>query len=145
MKRKIFEKLTEWKMEYAGRTALLIDGTRRVGKSYIVTKFAQKNYKTYILIDFNKVGDDIKELFEKYLNDLDTFFMYLTPNKKKRKYLFFVRPSHNGATILHPNTKVFDFQGLFVFLGVKNIPNSPLHLFPDFLDSNLRLYRMNED
>ena len=45
MKRKIFEKLTEWKMEYAGRTALLIDGARRVGKSYIVTKFAQKTIK----------------------------------------------------------------------------------------------------
>ena len=45
MKRKIFEKLTEWKMEYAGRTVLLIDGARRVGKSYIVTKFAQKTIK----------------------------------------------------------------------------------------------------
>ena len=30
------------------------------------------------MIDFNKVGDDIKELFDKYLNDLDAFFMYLS-------------------------------------------------------------------
>ena len=50
--------------------------------------------------------------------------------------------SHNGATILHPNTKVLVNQGLFVFLGVKNNPLSSLHLFPDLLDSNLRLYRI---
>ena len=37
--------------------------------------------------------------------------------------------THNGATILHPNTEVLDLQGLFVFLGVKNTPLSPLHLF----------------
>ena len=51
------------------------------------------------------------------------------------------RGSHIGATILHPNTKVLDFQGLFVFLGVKNNPLSPLHLFLNLLDLNLRLYR----
>ena len=48
--------------------------------------------------------------------------------------------SHIGATILHPNTKVLDFGGLFVFLGVKNSPLSPLHLFLNLLVSNLRLY-----
>ena len=45
--------------------------------------------------------------------------------------------SHIGATILRPNTKVLDFQGLFVFLGVKNNPLSPFHLFTDLLDLNL--------
>ena len=54
------------------------------------------------------------------------------------------RGSHIGATILHPNTKVLDFQGLFVFLGVKNTPLSPLHLFLNLLDLNLRLYRTFE-
>ena len=52
---------------------------------------------------------------------------------------FSVALSHNGATILHPNTKVLEFQGLFVFLWVKNNHLSPLHLFPDLLDLNLRL------
>ena len=47
--------------------------------------------------------------------------------------------SHIGATILNPNTKVLDFQGLFVFLGVKNNPLSTLHLFLNLLVSNLRL------
>jgi len=53
--------------------------------------------------------------------------------------------SHVGAIILHPNTKVLEFQGLFAFLGVKNNPLSPLHLFPDLWDLNLRLYRMIEE
>ena len=45
MKRKIYEELTKWKREEAGRTALLIDGARRVGKSYIVEEFAKSEYK----------------------------------------------------------------------------------------------------
>jgi len=49
----------------------------------------------------------------------------------------FAGASHIGATILHPNKKVLDFQGLFVFLGVKNTPPSLLHLFLNLLDLNL--------
>ena len=48
MKRKIYDKLLKWKAESQGETALLIDGVRRVGKSYIVSEFAQKEYKSYI-------------------------------------------------------------------------------------------------
>ena len=47
----------------------------------------------------------------------------------------------NGATFLHLNTKVLEFQGLFVFLGVKYNPLSPLHIFPDLMDLNLLLYK----
>lgn len=71
MERKIFDKLVEWKQSSQGQTALLIDGARRVGKSYITEVFAQKFYKSYIVVDFNKVGNDIKNLFDAYLNDLD--------------------------------------------------------------------------
>ena len=78
MKRKIYEELINWKKESNGEVALLIDGARRIGKSYIVEQFAKENYKSYILIDFNKVGDDIKKLFDNYLDDLDTLFMYLS-------------------------------------------------------------------
>lgn len=78
MKRKILSELIKWKNDGASKTALLIDGARRVGKSYIAEKFAKENYKSYILIDFNRVGDDVKELFANYLNDLDSFFMYLS-------------------------------------------------------------------
>ena len=78
MKRKIYDSLLAWKADGAGKTALLIDGARRVGKSFIAEKFAQQEYKSYILIDFNRVGDDVKNLFVQYLNDLDTLFVYLS-------------------------------------------------------------------
>ncbi len=78
MKRKIYQKLLEWKENSNGKTALLIDGARRVGKSYIAENFARENYKTYILIDFNRVSNEIKEMFEYYLNDLDNLFLYLS-------------------------------------------------------------------
>ena len=78
MKRKIYDQLVSWKQTDAQRTALLIDGARRVGKSYIAKEFAEKEYESYILIDFNRVGKEVKELFERYLNDLDTLFSYLS-------------------------------------------------------------------
>lgn len=78
MRRKIMQELVKWKESGAGKTALLIDGARRVGKSYIAEAFARENYKSYIVIDFNQVGEDIKELFDNYLMDLDSLFMYLS-------------------------------------------------------------------
>ena len=86
MRRKILDKLVNWKNSSQGKSALLIDGARRVGKSYIAEKFAEENYKSYILIDFNKVGNDVKELFDMYLDDLDTFFMYLSAYFNKKLY-----------------------------------------------------------
>ncbi len=76
--RKIYDKLLSWKKESAGKTALLVEGARRIGKSTIVEQFAKKEYKSYILIDFAIVSDDVKEYFWKNLNDLDTFFMLLS-------------------------------------------------------------------
>ena len=77
MQRKIYNQLLEWKENSNGHTALLIDGARRVGKSYIVEQFAKNNYKSYILLDFNRVPEDIKKLFDLYLDDLDNLFLYL--------------------------------------------------------------------
>ena len=86
MKRKIYDKLLDWKNTSNGDTALLIDGARRVGKSYITENFAKENYKSYILIDFNKVNDDICNLFVNYVDDLDTLFMYLSSYYNIRLY-----------------------------------------------------------
>ncbi|MCD8106062.1 MAG: AAA family ATPase [Lachnospiraceae bacterium] len=61
-----------------GTKALLVEGARRIGKSTIVEEFAQNEYESYILIDFAKVSDAVKELFDLHLNDLDTFFMLLS-------------------------------------------------------------------
>ena len=77
MKRKIYQKLLDWKKEQKGQCALLIDGARRVGKSYIVEEFAKKEYKSYILIDFNNTTEQVRDLFRNSLNDLNNFFMYL--------------------------------------------------------------------
>lgn len=77
MKRKIYDSMQKWKEEN-GRTALLIDGARRVGKSYIAQEFAKKEYKSYILIDFNRAPAEITDLFVHYLNNLNMFFLYLS-------------------------------------------------------------------
>jgi hypothetical protein len=78
MKRSIYQKMLDWKRESNGTTALLIDGARRVGKSYIVKQFAEREYEHHLIIDFNLVGQQIKDLFNDYLYDLDTFFTYLS-------------------------------------------------------------------
>ncbi len=78
MRRKIYDEILKWKKRSAGQTALLIDGARRVGKSYIAEKFAAAEYKSYLLIDFNRAPKEVTDLFENYLNDLDTLFMYLS-------------------------------------------------------------------
>ena len=78
MRRKIYDRLLEWKRSDAGRSALLIDGVRRVGKSYIAEEFAKCEYKSYVLIDFSKADDDIKDVFRHYLEHLDTFFLKLS-------------------------------------------------------------------
>ena len=78
-RRKLYDKLLTWKQEKKGKTALLIEGARRVGKSTIVEEFAKHEYKSYILIDFNKVGKRIKELFDD-LNNLDYIFLTLQAN-----------------------------------------------------------------
>ena len=86
MKRKIYNKLLEWKQESNGEYALLIDGTRRVGKSYIVRQFAEKEYRSCVILDFNLVSKSIKDLFENDLDKLDRFFMYLSNYTGKTLY-----------------------------------------------------------
>ena len=69
--------MLDWKSVSNGRSALMIDGARRVGKSWIAEEFAKNEYESYLLIDFSKVTKAVKRYFREYLNDLDTFFMYL--------------------------------------------------------------------
>ena len=77
MKRKFYETLLEWKAKRANRFALLIDGARRVGKSWIAEEFAKAEYASYLLIDFSKASHGIRTIFEEHLGDIDTFFMLL--------------------------------------------------------------------
>lgn len=75
-KRKIYQKMLDWKRESQGETALLIEGARRVGKSTIVREFAKNEYKSYAIFDFSKATKGEKSLFED-LSDIDYFFSRL--------------------------------------------------------------------
>lgn len=85
-KRKIYNKLKEWKDSSKGSTALLIEGARRIGKSTIVEEFAKNEYKSYILIDFNDVSRVVLDAFNNSLNDLDNFFMILSLEYNKQLF-----------------------------------------------------------
>lgn len=78
MKRKMLDKLRQWKERSNGESAVLVRGARRVGKSYIVEEFAKSEYKSYILIDFNLADEQVRDMFLHDLNDLDTFFLKLS-------------------------------------------------------------------
>jgi predicted AAA+ superfamily ATPase len=75
-KRKIYDKLLQWKKDSDGKTALLIEGARRIGKSTIVESFGRNEYKSYIIIDFSIVSKNIRELFED-ISDLNYLFLQL--------------------------------------------------------------------
>ena len=75
-KRKIYDKLLEWKKESDGHTALLVEGARRIGKSTVVEEFGKKEYESYILIDFAFAPQSVKDLFLD-MSDLNYFFLQL--------------------------------------------------------------------
>ncbi len=78
LKRKIYDKLLSWKKECNGKKAILVEGARRIGKSTICEEFGKNEYKSYILIDFAVCPDEVKDYFNRYIDDLDTFFMLLS-------------------------------------------------------------------
>ena len=75
-KRKVYNELLEWKEKYADQYAVLLEGARRVGKSTIAEHFAQNEYKSYILIDFSKKTDTIRDCFDD-IGNLNLFFLRL--------------------------------------------------------------------
>ena len=68
--------MLEWKEQSGGKTALLIEGARRIGKSTVVERFAQKEYQSYILIDFSRASQETRQLFEDVSN-LNYLFLQL--------------------------------------------------------------------
>ena len=75
-KRKLYDKLLDWKTYRKGKTAVMIEGARRVGKSTLAKQFAENEYDSYVLIDFSIAPKEIIELFD-YISDLEYFFMQL--------------------------------------------------------------------
>ena len=75
-KRKLYDRLLEWKRVQNGKTAILIEGARRVGKSTLVEQFARNEYESYIIIDFNEASEEVKSLFNNLMNK-DFLFLQL--------------------------------------------------------------------
>ncbi len=80
MKRKVYDKLLEWKRLDHGTSAVLVNGARRVGKSFIVEEFAKREYRNYVMIDFATAKDDVRitDTFKTYLADTKEFFKRLS-------------------------------------------------------------------
>ena len=83
MRRKIYDQLVKWKQVRDGSTALMIEGARRIGKSYIAEEFARNEYDSYILIDFSKAPTRVKGWFDEYLEDVDTLLQNIQLHYKK--------------------------------------------------------------
>lgn len=75
-KRKIYGRLLKWKQESNGKSAMLVQGARRIGKSTIVEEFARREYKSYILVDFTKCSQEVRNLFND-VSDLNYIFLRL--------------------------------------------------------------------
>ena len=97
-KRKLYDRLLEWKHVQNGKTAILIEGARRVGKSTLVEQFAKNEYDSYILIDFNEASEEVTALFNNLMN-MDYIFLQLQSIYnvvlKKRKSVIIVDEVQN--------------------------------------------------
>lgn len=86
LNRTIYLKLLEWKKNSQGKTALLIEGARRIGKSTLAEKFGRENYRSFIIIDFAVAPKVIKENFSDNLTNLDRFFQVISLEYGVRLY-----------------------------------------------------------
>lgn len=103
LKRKIYEELVNWKNNSNGATAMMIDGARRVGKSFVAETFAKAEYKSYILIDFGQVSKEVLDLFDSESYNLNLFFSKISA--------FY-------------QTKLYDRETLFIFDEVQQYPRA---------------------
>ena len=82
-KRKVYDQLLDWKKSSCGKSAVLIEGARRIGKSTVAEEFAKNEYDDYIILDFALEGKDIQKNFEDNIGDLNAFFRNLFVIKGK--------------------------------------------------------------
>lgn len=100
--RKIYDDMRKWKQSVHGTRALMIEGARRVGKSTVAEEFGKKEYKSYILIDFNKASKKVKDAFD-HLSEPDVFFQTLS---------------------LEYNTRLYERESLIIFDEVQKFPRA---------------------
>ena len=102
IERKIYQKLLDWKNGTNGTKALLIEGVRRIGKSTIAEEIGKREYKSYILIDFNKASKKVMESFDEITN-LDIFFQTI---------------------MLEFNTRLYERESLIIFDEIQQFPKA---------------------
>lgn len=102
IKRKIYDKILDWKESAKGSKALLVEGARRIGKSTVVEEIGKKEYKSYILIDLNMASKKIFNLFDN-LNEMDVFFQTLS---------------------LEYNTRLYNRDSLIIFDEIQKFPKA---------------------
>ena len=102
IKRKIYNKILDWKESTKGAKALLIEGARRIGKSTVAEEFGKNEYKSYVIIDFNKASKKIINLFDN-LNELDIFFQTIS---------------------LEYNTRLYNRESLIIFDEIQKFPKA---------------------
>ena len=78
LERKAYQQLLEWKRQSQGKTALMLEGARRVGKSTLVAEFGRREYSSCLFIDFFQASEEVRQYFRDYRTDLDTLFLYLS-------------------------------------------------------------------
>ena len=118
MKRKIYNKLREWKEQSGGTSAVLIEGARRIGKSYIAEEFAKNEFPgNYLIVDFRKESDDVKNLFNN-VKDLNSFFrkFFLSQNKVLKEGGLIVFDEVQFCPKAREAIKDFVNDGRFVFI-----------------------------
>ena len=103
IQRKAYDKLLAWKRKSEGKTAILIEGARRVGKSTLAIRFGEREYKSFILVDFNNIPKNIIENFNDNLNHLDIFYQNLS---------------------LEYDTVLFKRQSLIIFDEIQKFPKA---------------------
>lgn len=101
-RRKMYDVLLDWKSRSQGRTAMLVEGARRVGKSTVVEEFARREYRSYILVYFAEASRDVRELFDD-VSDLDYLFLQLQ---------------------LRYSARLFDGESLIIFDEVQMCPRA---------------------
>ena len=100
LKRKIYDRLLQWKNNSNGETAVLLEGARRVGKSHIAQKFGNAEYKSCLLIDFSNISKQVLEVFENDAADYDLFF-------NKLSAFFGVKLYHRDSLIIFDEVQMF--------------------------------------
>ena len=103
LKRKIYSELLKWKNQSNGTSAAIIEGARRTGKSFIAELFAKQEYQSYVLIDFSKAPQQVKDWFELYMEDIDTLIFNIK---------------------LHYNVKLVERHSVIIFDEVQDYPKA---------------------